>query len=112
MQQFHCHQDQTKSKKKHLNFWVPAGNGKGSTLSRSSDSIPDQVHGMNKMISIFQGAVNTGSSVVIGGDLNIDKHIPNVTLERPVLKELFPLLEDFMINNSGAKKLSFGFVNI
>merc|ERR1711954_307349 len=34
--------------------------------------------------------------ILLGGDLNIDRHLPNNPLARPELKALTPILEDFM----------------
>merc|ERR1711954_503279 len=34
--------------------------------------------------------------ILLGGDINIDRHLPNNPLARPELKALSPVLEDFM----------------
>ena len=65
-----------------------------------SESITDQVFRMKCLFETFQKVINLGAPVFIGGDLNIDRHLPNDPLARPDLKELYPLLDDFMtINN-------------
>ena len=39
-------------------------------------------------------------NILLGGDLNIDRHLPNNPLSRPELKALTPILEDFFATNN------------
>ena len=72
----------------------------GSSLPFNSDSIHDQTFRLNQLISSYQKATDSGSSIIIGGDINIDRHLPNDPLERNDLKVLYPILDDFItINN-------------
>ena len=44
--------------------------------------------------------LNLGVPVIIGGNINIDRNPANDPLSRPNLKELYPLLDDFIISNN------------
>ena len=66
----------------------------GSLNLNSSDSIQDQVLRMKKLMSIYQKVLDEESPVIVGGYMNVDRHLPNDTLGRPELKELYPSLDN------------------
>ena len=72
----------------------------GTTLDNNTESIQDQAVRLRKLVKSYQDAIDTGSSIVIGGDLNIDRHLPNDPLERSDLKVLYPILDDFINTNN------------
>ena len=65
----------------------------GSTNPYSSDSTYNQVIQMKHLMSLFQKVLDEGSTVLVGGDLNVDRHLPNDPLGRADLKDLYPMLD-------------------
>ena len=55
---------------------------------------------MRDMSDIMRRIVRDGFSLIIAGDLNIDRHAQNDLLSRPELKALTPILEDLMLTEN------------
>ena len=72
----------------------------GSSNPFSSESNHDQLVRMNHLMNLIQKVINEGFPVLIGGDFNIDRHLPNDPINRPDLKDLYPLLDDLITNNA------------
>ena len=69
--------------------------GKAPTCNYNNYENDHQVLRFKDLLSIFTNVSKLGKTVVMG-DLNLDRHEPNDPMGRDELKDLIPLLEDFM----------------
>merc|ERR1711954_298679 len=76
--------------------WKALGEGGSNT----SEGIALQCRRLNFAFEGLAKASNDGHELILGGDLNINRHTQNDPCSRPDLKALTPYLEDFMMTHN------------
>ena len=64
--------------------------------ANDKEGIKRQCKRLEKVGELLNKVVNDGNELVLAGDINIDRHLPNNPCQRPELKALTPILEDMM----------------
>merc|ERR1711954_226937 len=72
--------------------WKAPGEGGSNT----APGIARQVRRLKLAIETLKSNKIKDYDILLGGDINIDRHLPNNPLSRPELKALTPILEDLM----------------
>ena len=55
-----------------------------------------QILRLQALINLWKYLLSQGQMLLIGGDVNIDRHLPNNPLGRAELKDLIPMFQDFL----------------
>ena len=90
-----------KIKRKRKNWTIFVGSyrqwkGTASNCTYNSRSLPHFILRMKDLIKLYEDVANLSLDQVIAGDLNIDRFKENNPEQRKDIKNLIPMLEDFM----------------
>ena len=77
-----------------------AGKAPGEGSASKCKGIAQQCRRLNLASEGLAGACTDWHELILGGDLNIDRHTPNNPSSRPDLKALTPYLEYFLMSNN------------
>ena len=75
----------------------------GETEANTAEGIGRQCLRLKDMTKNINALCDEKYEIIIGGDLNIDRHLPNDPLRRPEVRALTPILEDIMMSQNIAQ---------